>query len=375
MDAWAWSDHLAPWLAVRVELPVGALFGVIDGPTRGRPWSATAARGELRRYAAAAGVRRRFAPHQYADLIVMPTRPGEVLQTANSAVRNIGIIPLHFEGPRAADASQQRPSAETGLTSGCAPATPQTASVAAPSPPGPSIGLTDAALVRISPLGRRREEDVTASGVALCRPRRRDQPKLPGLPRPRRLNDEVGRFVVVPTSAQPPASARPRGRDGPRGRPARRDSAPARTRQPRHHQHLSPRHRQQRDHQHRLRAPVADDLCERRPQDEELESASGSAGGSEPTRRRIPAWRTGRLPQSLRSSPAFALARVSPHGRFTGSLRQPSVPGSDRARAFCGFQPAGVAAGMRSSCSSISSRSNIRLNEACVPSRKRSTWM
>jgi integrase len=62
MDGWAWSDHLAPWLAARVELPVGALFCVIDGPTRGRPWSATAARGELRRYALAAGVRRRFAP-------------------------------------------------------------------------------------------------------------------------------------------------------------------------------------------------------------------------------------------------------------------------------------------------------------------------
>jgi site-specific recombinase XerD len=64
MDAWAWADHLAPWVACRVELPVGALFCVIDGPTRGRPWSATAARDELRRYASAAGVRRRFAPHQ-----------------------------------------------------------------------------------------------------------------------------------------------------------------------------------------------------------------------------------------------------------------------------------------------------------------------
>jgi hypothetical protein len=62
MDAWAWSDHLAPWLAARVELPIGALFCVIDGPTRGRPWSATAARGELRRYAAAAGVRRNRPP-------------------------------------------------------------------------------------------------------------------------------------------------------------------------------------------------------------------------------------------------------------------------------------------------------------------------
>ena len=34
MDAWAWSDHLARWLAARVELSVGALFCVIDGPTR-----------------------------------------------------------------------------------------------------------------------------------------------------------------------------------------------------------------------------------------------------------------------------------------------------------------------------------------------------
>ena len=56
--------HVAPWLAARVQLPVGELFCVIAGPTRGRPWSATAARGELRRYAAAAGVRRRLAPHQ-----------------------------------------------------------------------------------------------------------------------------------------------------------------------------------------------------------------------------------------------------------------------------------------------------------------------
>ncbi len=37
---------------------------VIDGQTRGRRWAATAARGELRELAAAAGVRRRFAPHQ-----------------------------------------------------------------------------------------------------------------------------------------------------------------------------------------------------------------------------------------------------------------------------------------------------------------------
>jgi integrase len=36
----------------------------IHGPTRGRPWSAAAARFELRQVAREAGVRRRFAPHQ-----------------------------------------------------------------------------------------------------------------------------------------------------------------------------------------------------------------------------------------------------------------------------------------------------------------------
>jgi site-specific recombinase XerD len=63
MDAWAWSA-IDPWLADRLKLPVGALFCVIDGPTRGRAWSASAARVELRQLALKAGVRRRFAPHQ-----------------------------------------------------------------------------------------------------------------------------------------------------------------------------------------------------------------------------------------------------------------------------------------------------------------------
>ena len=57
-------EQLAAWTAHRVSLPVGPLFCVIDGPTRGRRWAATAARSELRQLAADAGVRRRFAPHQ-----------------------------------------------------------------------------------------------------------------------------------------------------------------------------------------------------------------------------------------------------------------------------------------------------------------------
>ena len=38
MDRWAW-EQLAPWLTVRSSLPVGALFCILRGPTRGRPWA------------------------------------------------------------------------------------------------------------------------------------------------------------------------------------------------------------------------------------------------------------------------------------------------------------------------------------------------
>ena len=102
-------------VADRMELPVGPLFCVIDGPTRGRAWSASAARIELHQVALNAGVRRRFAPHEYADLWVMPTSPREVLQSRNSAVRNMRIIQLHFAGPLSGRCEKQGSSAETGL--------------------------------------------------------------------------------------------------------------------------------------------------------------------------------------------------------------------------------------------------------------------
>jgi site-specific recombinase XerD len=63
MDRWAWCQ-LEPWLAVRRELLVGALLCVIRGATAGRHWEPSSARKQLRRTAAKAGVRRRFAPHQ-----------------------------------------------------------------------------------------------------------------------------------------------------------------------------------------------------------------------------------------------------------------------------------------------------------------------
>jgi hypothetical protein len=42
----------------------GVLFCIVDGRTRGRSLTTTSVRQQLRRTAAKAGVRRRFAPHQ-----------------------------------------------------------------------------------------------------------------------------------------------------------------------------------------------------------------------------------------------------------------------------------------------------------------------
>jgi site-specific recombinase XerC len=57
IDMWAWNA-LRPWLRKRTQLPVGPLFCVIDGPTRGaRAWSSAAVRAQFRRLAADAAHR------------------------------------------------------------------------------------------------------------------------------------------------------------------------------------------------------------------------------------------------------------------------------------------------------------------------------
>jgi integrase len=60
MDRWA-RDQLSPWLRTRASLPVGALFCVLHGPTRGRPCSPAGLRanyeGSLSRLASDAGSR------------------------------------------------------------------------------------------------------------------------------------------------------------------------------------------------------------------------------------------------------------------------------------------------------------------------------
>jgi site-specific recombinase XerD len=54
MDDWGF-EQLEPWLQARQTMPVGPLFCVINGRTRGRAWHASAARAALRRRAARAG--------------------------------------------------------------------------------------------------------------------------------------------------------------------------------------------------------------------------------------------------------------------------------------------------------------------------------
>jgi site-specific recombinase XerD len=100
MDDWAW-DQLRPWLDVRAALPVGRLFCVIDGPTRGRPWAPGAVRTQLRRLAAEAGVRRRFAPHQlrHAHAVEM-AREGVPLNVIQRQLghTDLGVTSVYLQG-------------------------------------------------------------------------------------------------------------------------------------------------------------------------------------------------------------------------------------------------------------------------------------
>jgi site-specific recombinase XerD len=100
MDAWGW-DEVQPWLDFRVDLPVGPLFCVVHGPTRGRAWSSAAARAHLARTAAAAGVRRRFAPHRlrHAHAVEM-AREGVPLIVIQRQLghSNLGITSIYRQG-------------------------------------------------------------------------------------------------------------------------------------------------------------------------------------------------------------------------------------------------------------------------------------
>jgi site-specific recombinase XerD len=100
MDEWGW-EQLRPWVERRIELPVGPLFCVISGTTQGRPWSSSQARSTLRRLAAAAGVRRRFAPHQlrHAHAVEM-AREGVPLNVIQRQLghANLGVTSIYLQG-------------------------------------------------------------------------------------------------------------------------------------------------------------------------------------------------------------------------------------------------------------------------------------
>jgi site-specific recombinase XerD len=100
MDEWGW-ELLRPWLTARAELPAGPLFCVIDGRTRGRAWSAAAVRSELRRLAARAGVRRRFAPHQLRHAHALElAREGVPLNIIQRQLghANLGTTSIYLQG-------------------------------------------------------------------------------------------------------------------------------------------------------------------------------------------------------------------------------------------------------------------------------------
>ncbi len=100
MDRWAW-EQLAPWLTLRATLPVGALFCVLRGPTRGRPWGAAGVRTQLHNVAAHAGVRRRLAPHQlrHAHAVEM-SREGVALLVIQRQLghANLAITSVYLRG-------------------------------------------------------------------------------------------------------------------------------------------------------------------------------------------------------------------------------------------------------------------------------------
>jgi site-specific recombinase XerD len=64
MDEWAWQE-IDAWLRARPEIPFGAVFCILSGPTAGQSMSDTDARRQLRQAARRASLRRRMNPHSF----------------------------------------------------------------------------------------------------------------------------------------------------------------------------------------------------------------------------------------------------------------------------------------------------------------------
>src|SRR4051794_39268893 len=100
MDEWGW-EQLRPRLEHRSWMPIGTLLCIINGPTCGHPWSGPAARTQLRCLALAAGVRRRFAPHQLRHVhAVEMAREGVPLNVIQRQLghADLGVTSVYLQG-------------------------------------------------------------------------------------------------------------------------------------------------------------------------------------------------------------------------------------------------------------------------------------
>jgi hypothetical protein len=182
MDAWAWSA-IQPWLAERAKLPVGPLFCVLVGPTRGHRWSESAARLELHRTAIRAGVRRRVAPHQLRHAhavellhegIPLPMIQRQLghshLSTTGTYLQGIFLRRDHLHRPRPTgtdDARQRRP--RPVALGGSAPSAP------APITAGQFETLDQLRILQAACSRQQQQRHVTRPG----RPERRHQSRGP----------------------------------------------------------------------------------------------------------------------------------------------------------------------------------------------------
>jgi site-specific recombinase XerD len=101
---------------------------VIHGPAAGRRWEASAARKRLHRTAEAAGVRRRFAPHQlrHAHAVEMADEgvPLVVIQRQLGHA-NLGITSIYLQGIDSSEIIEtvhSRPAPVISATAGLRPA-------------------------------------------------------------------------------------------------------------------------------------------------------------------------------------------------------------------------------------------------------------
>jgi site-specific recombinase XerD len=102
----AWTSGAGSSCMARSQSSAASRAAVlhIDGPTRGRPWSDAAVRCEFRRLAAAAGIRRRFAPHQlrhaHALELAREGVPLNIIQRQPGHA-NLGTLPRTHAAPLA----------------------------------------------------------------------------------------------------------------------------------------------------------------------------------------------------------------------------------------------------------------------------------